>query len=166
MKKYWIISLLFCLFAFPRTTNAQGELAIGGETGFNLFARSGANFALPIGFNMERGLAKNLSLYGKLAFDVGLGRGDFNIFYISPEVRYNFNHVLEGPYIGGFIGFGPTSFSGFYIGFGATGGYKFAITEHLNLDVSAQFGYASAGNGFGRLSGIHFRPTCGLRYAF
>lgn len=160
-----LAGLMFSLM-LPGQLNAQGEVAVGGEAGFTLLGRKNANFAFPIGFNVERGMQKNLSIYGRFAYEVGLGRGDFNTFYITPEVRYNFHHVLDGPYVGGFIGFGPSSASGFYMAVGAVGGYKFPISEHFNIDASVQVGMGNGGNALGRVTGLHFRPTAGLRYAF
>lgn len=166
LMRHCTVFLLALSFLFIQKSPAQGELAVGGSSGISLFARGNSNIAVPVGFNVERGLQKNLSIHGILAFDAGVGRGDFNTFYISPEVRYNFNHALDGPYIGGFVGFGPTSFSGFYISVGAAGGYKFPITEHFNIDATVQVGMGNAGNALGRVTGLHFRPTAALRYAF
>lgn len=165
MKKFIVaVSAIISLLSI-NNLRAQ-DLVVGGETGFNLFARNGANFAFPIGANVEWDINGNLSLLGRVSFDIGLGRGDFNIFYFNPEVRYHFSEVFDGAYVGGFLGFGPTSRAGSYVAFGAAGGYQLMLSEHFNLDISVQFGLGNAGASGARVTGIHFRPTVGLRYAF
>ena len=51
------------------------SFAIGGESGFNLFIANGANFAIPIGANMEWDINGKLSLQARLSFEIGVGPG-------------------------------------------------------------------------------------------
>jgi hypothetical protein len=165
MKKLIVMLAVFTAFAGTGNLKAQ-DLVVGGETGFSLFARNGSNIAMPLGANVEWNINGTLSLLGRFSTEIRLGAGNFNIFLISPEIRYHFSEVFDGAYVGGFMGFGPTSFSGSYVALGAVGGYQFMLGDHFNMDLSGQFGFANAGSKFGRGSGIHFRPTVGLRYAF
>ena len=142
------------------------DVAVGGETGFNLFARGNSNLALPMGANVEWNINGSLSLVGRLSYDIGLGIGNFNILYLNPEVRYHFSEVFEGAYVGGYLGFGPASFNGFYVSAGATGGYEFMLSDHFNLDINGQLGFGNVGRRGFNASGLHFRPTVALRYAF
>ena len=141
-------------------------LAVGGESGFNLFTAAGANFAMPFGANVEYDINGTLSIVGRLSADIGFGTGKFNIFYINPEVRYHFSQVFDGAYVGGYTGFGPASRNTFYFSLGAVGGYEMMLKENFNLDISGQLGYARrSASGFGA-GGLQFRPTVALRYVF
>ncbi|MCP4122809.1 MAG: DUF3575 domain-containing protein [Bacteroidetes bacterium] len=165
MKQYILIIAVLATVSIPLHSKAQG-VAVGGETGFSLFAGSGANLQIPIGANVEWGINTNLSLVGRISFDIGLGVGHYNTLYISPEVRYHFSEVFDGAYVGGFMGIGPSSFNSFYFGIGAVGGYEIPLTEHFNMDISGQLGMGNVGNSLGRVTGLHFRPTVALRYQF
>jgi hypothetical protein len=168
MKK--IIVVIFALFTFfgLKEVSAQ-KVAVGGELGFNLFAKNGTNFAFPIGLSSEVHIKGSLSAQIHLAFDIGLGAGDFNLFYISPEARYHFSEVFDGAYLGGYLGFGPAfgngaAFNSFYFTLGASGGYEIMLTDNLNLDISGQLGFGRVGSTFGSNTGVHFRPTVAVRY--
>ncbi len=171
MKKV-IIVLAIAFISLLGSNKLQAQnFAIGGETGFNLFVPNNSNFAIPIGANIEWDINGKLSLQARLSFDIGIRGGDFNIFYINPEIRYHFSEVFDGAYIGGYFGFGPVVgnslyFSGstFYLSIGAVGGYEIMLTDKLNLDISAQLGYGAQTNSFVSFNGLHFRPTVGLRY--
>lgn len=170
MKKLLIV--LVALFTMYGVQDASAQrAAVGGELGFNLLARNNANFAFPLGANAEFDINGTLSIAAHMSFDIGLGRGDFSLFYMSPEARYHFSEVFDGAYVGGYIGFGPafgrgSAFNAFYFSLGASGGYEFMLTENLNLDISTQFGYGRGSSAFGGVSGLHFRPTAALRYTF
>lgn len=157
-----LMVLLLSMFSFS-TVKAQ-TFAVGGETGFSIFSPNGANFALPIGANLEWDINGNLSLQTRVSFDIGLGRADFNYFYINPEIRYHFSETFSGAYVGGYFGFGPASFNSFYMSLGAVGGYEIMVSDNFNIDISGQLGFGHLGNSFVGFNGLHFRPTVGLRY--
>jgi len=170
MKK--LLFLIFALVTFlgSKEVSAQ-KVAVGGELGFNLFAKNSTNFAFPIALSSEVNINGKLSAQIHLGFDIGLGAGDFNLFYISPEARYHFSEIFDGAYLGGYLGLGPAFGNGaalntFYFSLGASGGYEILLTDRLNLDMSAQLGFGRSGSTFGSTTGVHFRPTVAVRYVF
>lgn len=155
-----LIVILAVLLVAGTAGNVRAQdVALGGETGFGLFAGNGTAVFLPLGANVEWNINGSLSLVGRMSGDVGLGNS--SVFYICPEVRHHFSEVFEGGYIGGFLGFGPTA-GAVYVALGPTGGYELMVKENFNIDINGQIGYANI-NG---ASGLHFRPTVALRYVF
>jgi hypothetical protein len=170
MKKIFFITIVMLTFFGLKEVSAQ-KVAIGGEFGVNLFAKNSTNLAFPIGLTSEVDINGKLSAQFHLAFDIGLGAGDFNLFYVSPEARYHFSEVFKGAYLGGYLGFGPAFGNGaalnaFYFSVGASGGYELMFMDILNIDLSAQLGFGRVGSNFGSTNGVHFRPTVAVRYLF
>lgn len=161
MKRYFL--LLFIFFATTGNIRAQ-NVSIGLHSGVALYAGNGNSIGIPAGLNAEWAYNAVHSFSGRAHYNIGVGNGGINFFYISPEYKYHLTgEALSGFYLGGYIGFGGGGGSG-YFSLGGITGYSYHLGKNLNLETNIQLGWGNFTNL--RVNVLHFVPTVGLRYGF
>lgn len=162
MKRLLLSGIFACLLAAPNA-GAQ-NVAVGLHAGFAAYINGNTSMGVPVGLHAEWAYDARHAFSGTAHYSIGVQSHYADFFYVSTAYKYHLvGESLDGFYLGGYLGFGGGSGSG-YLSVGGVTGWSKPIGERFNFEANVEMGYGI----FNRANThvFHLVPTVGFRYTF